>query len=143
MGQSVSENKYEREDENGLLRQAEKKIKKHNLVLKLTESVDSAPTTVKRKKIPRMDKKQRPGSSLSSGAKKSTNFKYDDSLSVTSKSKRKKAKLRNATSKNTVMTRETNLLDRRESKKRKQKGMPNDRFGREEIFSSFHQFYQS
>lgn len=101
-----------------------KEPRKQELVLKLSESIASTRVTVKRKRITKVDKKQKTGSSAGPVSKKTLNSKWEDTLSVTSnnKSKKKKGKLRTANSRNTVMTKEINLTDRRDSKKRKQKG---------------------
>ncbi|XP_025602943.2 uncharacterized protein LOC105693205 [Athalia rosae] len=117
--QSIAANKSE-SVKNGVI-QEKRETKKHELVLKLSESIDSTPT-IRRKKIVKVDRKQKSVPYTGPVVKRALNTKYDDTLSVTSKTKRKKAKLRNANSRNTVTTKEINLTDRKYSKKQKQKG---------------------
>lgn len=96
-------------------------INKQALLLKFSENIDNTQTTKRRKSL-KSDRKQRTTAYSALSNKKMIVGKIDDTNSAISKVKRKRGKLRNANSKSTVATKDTNLSDRKDCKKRKHKG---------------------
>ncbi|XP_015603914.1 uncharacterized protein LOC107271884 [Cephus cinctus] len=112
----------DQEERNDPITALKAESKKQELVLKITGSAENT-HTIKRRKIIKSERKHKALSSYSATInKKIANSKIDDTMSVTSKIKRKKGRIKSTNSKSTILTKDTNITVKKDFKKRKQRG---------------------
>ena len=93
------------------------KIKKEDLVLRFTRSMESARTN-KKKKSSKHDRRYKTALNKSVTNRKS-NGKIEDNIISTAKIKKRKGKLRSSSSRSTIATRDTNLSERKDYRRKR------------------------